>query len=326
MISYILKRFAIAIPLLLIISFITFLFINLTPGNYFDRLRLNPQISEQTIQKYVKLYQLDKPVVVQYLAWLKRLLHLDLGFSFTYNIPVTRVISARIFNTLLLTVSSFLFTWLVAIPLGIVAAVKVDRFWDKLISFLSYCFLSLPTFFLAFLLLYFAFITRVLPLGGMISPDFEQLNFLGKVFDLLRHLIIPTLVLSLGAIASLVRITRSNLLETLRANYILALRGRGIDEKRVIYIHALRGAINPLITIFGYQISGLLSGAALTEIICNWPGLGSLMLQAVRSQDLYLVMGAMLISSLMLMGGNLIADILLGISDPRIRLKGERVG
>ena len=326
MISYILKRFAIAIPLLFIISFITFLFINLTPGNYFDRLRLNPQISEETIQKYVKLYQLDKPVVIQYFAWLKRLLHLDLGFSFTYNIPVTKVISSRILNTLLLTVSSFLFTWIVAIPLGIIAAVKVDRFWDKFISCLCYCFLSLPTFFLAFLLLYFSFLTRILPLGGMISPDFEEFNFWGKIFDLFRHLIIPTLVISLGAIASLVRITRGNLLEVLRVNYILALRARGISEKRVIYIHALRSAINPLITIFGYQISGLLSGAALTEIICNWPGLGSLMLQAVRSQDLYLVMGTMLISSLMLIVGNLIADILLGISDPRMRLSGEKIG
>jgi len=164
----------------------------------------------------------------------------------------------------------------------------------------------------------------VLPLGGMISPNFEELNLLGRIIDIFKHLIIPTLVISLGAIASLTRIMRGNLLEILRSNYILALRARGVPEKRVTYIHALRGAINPLITIFGYQISGLLSGAALTEIICNWPGLGSLMLSAVRSQDLYLVMGTMLLSSIMLIIGNLIADILLALADPRIRLAGEK--
>jgi peptide/nickel transport system permease protein len=155
----------------------------------------------------------------------------------------------------------------------------------------------------------------------MISIRFDELSLLGKGLDLFRHLLIPTLVISLGAIASFTRIIRGNMLEALRSSYILSLRARGISENRITYIHALRSAINPLITIFGYQISGLLSGAALTEIICNWPGLGSLMLSAVRSQDLYLVMGTMLISSLMLIGGNLIADILLAFSDPRIRVK-----
>jgi len=321
MLIYIIKRFLTALPLILIISLIAFIFINLTPGNFFSQMRLNPQISEETIEKYIELYQLDKPVIVQYFAWLKRIVHLDFGYSFTYNIPVTRVLGMRVLNTLLLTSASFFFTWLVALPLGIIAAVKVDRAWDRLISFSSYILLSIPTFFMAFLLLYFAYLAGVLPLGGMVSANFTELSFLSKALDLLKHLIIPTLVISLGAIASLIRIMRGNLLEVLRSNYILALRARGISEKRVTYIHALRSAINPLITIFGYQISGLLSGAALTEIICNWPGLGSLMLSAVRSQDVYLVMGSMLISSFMLIGGNLIADILLGFSDPRIRVK-----
>jgi len=321
MASYILKRFLIAIPLLLAIAFLTFLFINLAPGNYFDQMRLNPQISEQTVEKYISLYQLDKPLIVQYFAWLRRLVHLDFGYSFTYNIPVTRVLGMRVLNTLLLTSSAFIFTWLIALPLGIIAAVRVDKFWDRFISFICYCLLSLPTFFVAFLFLYFAYLAGVLPLGGMVSANFSELGFFARLFDIFKHLIIPTLVISLGSIASLTRIMRANLLEVLRTNYILALRARGIPERRVVYIHALRSAINPLITIFGYQISGLLSGAALTEIICNWPGLGSLMLSAVRSQDLYLVMGTMLISSVMLITGNLIADILLAFSDPRIRVK-----
>ena len=309
-----------AIPLILAISFLTFALINLTPGNFFDQMRLNPQVSEDTINRYMELYRLDRPLIVQYFAWLKRLLYFDFGYSFAYNIPVRKVLGMRVFNTLILTISSFFFTWIVALPLGIIAAVNSDKILDRIISFFSYLLLAVPTFFLAFLFLYFAFILRALPLGGMVSANFTELGFWAKVFDLLKHLIIPTLVISLGAIASLVRIMRANILEVLRTNYILALRARGLSENRVVYVHALRSAINPLITIFGYQISGLLSGAALTEIICNWPGLGSLMLSAVRSQDIYLVMGSMLISSFMLIAGNLVADILLAFADPRIRI------
>ncbi|HEO64218.1 MAG TPA: ABC transporter permease, partial [Candidatus Omnitrophica bacterium] len=317
---YIIRRFLVAIPLILAISFLTFALINLTPGNFFDQMRLNPQVSEDTINRYMELYRLDRPLIVQYFAWLKRLLYFDFGYSFAYNIPVRKVLGMRVFNTLILTISSFFFTWIVALPLGIIAAVNSDKILDRIISFFSYLLLAVPTFFLAFLFLYFAFILRALPLGGMVSANFTELGFWAKVFDLLKHLIIPTLVISLGAIASLVRIMRANILEVLRTNYILALRARGLSENRVVYVHALRSAINPLITIFGYQISGLLSGAALTEIICNWPGLGSLMLSAVRSQDIYLVMGSMLISSFMLIAGNLVADILLAFADPRIRI------
>jgi peptide/nickel transport system permease protein len=321
MLRYIFKRFLIAIPLLIAISFITFLFINLAPGNYFDRLRLNPQISEQTIEKYQKLYHLDKPLIIQFGSWLLRLCHFDLGYSFTYNVPVTRIIKSRLFNTLLLAISALLFTWVFAIPLGTIAAVKSNKFLDKIISLVSYTGLSMPTFFLALLLLYLASYLGFLPLGGMISSNFYELSLPSKIFDILKHLIIPTIVISFGAIASLQRVMRGNMLEVLRAQYIMSLKAKGLPEKKIIYKHALRNAINPLITIFGYQLSGLLSGAALTEIICNWPGLGSLMLYAVRSQDLFLVMGSMLVGGIMLILGNLIADILLALSDPRIRMK-----
>lgn len=321
MLSYIIKRLLIAIPLLIAISFITFLFINLAPGNYFDRLRLNPQISEETIEKYQRLYKLDKPLVIQFLAWLWRLLHLDFGYSFSYNVPVLKVISSRLFNTLVLSVSSLFFTWFIALPLGTFAAVKANRFIDRLISLITYSGLAMPTFFFALLLLYLASRTELLPIGGMISANFYELSLPGKIFDFLKHLIIPTLVISFGAIASLQRVMRANMLEVLRSQYITALRARGLPQNKIIYRHALRNAINPLITIFGYQLSALLSGAALTEIICNWPGLGSLMLYAVRSQDLYLVMGSMFIGGVMLILGNLIADILLALNDPRIRLR-----
>jgi len=319
MINYIIKRILIAIPLILAMSFVTFLAINLAPGNFFDTLRLDPQFSEETIRHYEALYHLDKPVIIQYLYWLKNLVKLDFGYSFFYNAPVKRVISSRLLNTLLLSSVSLLFTWLIAISLGIIAAVKRNRFADRFISFLSFIGLSIPSFFFALLLLYLASAFGALPLGGMRSANFDSLNLLEKIFDIAKHLIIPTIVIATSAFAGLQRLMRGNLLDVLRQQYILAARAKGLPENRVIYHHALRNAINPLVTIFGYQLSGLLSGAALTEIICNWPGLGSLLLSAVRAQDVYLVMGSMLMGGILLLAGNLISDILLAWVDPRIR-------
>jgi peptide/nickel transport system permease protein len=319
MINYIVRRIIIAIPLLLAMSLVTFLAINLAPGNFFDTLRLNPQISEETIKHYESLYHLDKPIIIQYLYWLKSLLKLDFGYSFFYNCPVKRVISSRLLNTLLLSTVSLIFTWLIAIPLGIMAAVNRNRFIDRFFSFFSFIGLSIPNFFFALLLLYFASLSGLLPLGGMRSANFESLSLLGKFFDIAKHLIIPTIVISTSAFAGLQRLMRGNLLDVLRQQYILTARAKGLPENRIIYYHALRNAINPLVTIFGYQLSGLLSGAALTEIICNWPGLGSLLLAAVRAQDIYLVMGSMLMGGILLLGGNLLADILLAWVDPRIR-------
>lgn len=317
--AYIIRRLIISIPLLLAISFITFLFIQLAPGNYFDVLKLNPQVSEEIIKLYESRYHLDRPILVQYGWWLRNLLRLDLGYSFSQKGPVLSVLRSRIFNTLLLSISGLFFTWLISIPLGILCAVRQYRWTDKFFSGISFIGLSIPSFFLAILLLFGASITGILPLGGMRSANFEELNLLAKIFDLARHLIIPTVVISIGAISSLQRIMRGNMLEVLRQRYILTAKAKGIPQHQILYRHALKNAINPLITIFGYHLSDVLSGVALTEIICNWPGLGSVMLSAVRSQDIFLVMGAMLISGIMLILGNLVADLLLAWMDPRIR-------
>ncbi|MDD3375324.1 MAG: ABC transporter permease [Candidatus Omnitrophica bacterium] len=319
MLKYILKRILISIPLLFGISLLTFFLIQITPGNFFDTLKLDPQVSPQTIAHYEKLFYLDKSLFQQYWHWLKNLLHFNLGYSFYYNAPVSQIISSRLFNTFILSLSAMLATWLIAIPLGIVMAVNRNRFIDKFLSIISFISLSVPSFFLAIILLYFASKFGGLPLGGMQSADFDQMSLLGKLLDVGRHLVIPTVVISIGAIASLQRIMRGNLLEVLRQQYILAARAKGLPESRVIYKHALRNAINPLITILGYHLSGLLSGAALIEIICSWPGIGSVMLTAVRAKDLYLVMASMLMGGVLLFLGNLLADIMLAWVDPRIR-------
>ncbi len=319
MLTYIIKRILIAIPLLLAMSFLTFVFMQLTPGNYFDVLKLDPQISPETIAKYEKIYGLDKPFWTQYLQWVMNLFRLEFGYSFFFHVPVFTLIASRLLNTFILSISSLLFTWLIALPLGIWAAVRRNQATDRVLSFFSFSFLSIPSFFLAMLLLYWASQTGVLPLGGMRSANYDDLTAVGKVLDVLHHLIIPTVVISVGSIAALQRIMRGNMLEVLRQQYILTARAKGLPEGRIVYRHAVRNAVNPLITLFGYELSGLLGGAAITEIITNWPGLGSLMLTAVRAKDIYLVMASMLMGGILLLIGNLIADILLAWSDPRIR-------
>lgn len=319
MVRYITKRILIAIPLLLVMSLMTFLLMQMTPGNFFDTLKMDPQNSPEMIERYIKLYHLDKPLLYQYFIWVKNLCRLEFGYSFFYHIPVSRIIAGRLFNTFILSLASVLLTWLVAIPLGIFAAVHRNRWIDKILSFFSFAGLSMPSFFLAMILLYVASQLGILPLGGMRSAHFDSFSLWGKIIDQLRHLVIPTVVISLGSIAALQRIMRGNLLGVLRQQYILTARAKGLPESQVIYCHALKNAINPLITLFGYEFSNLLGGAALIEIICNWPGLGTLMLTAVRAKDIYLVMASFLMGGLLLLVGNLIADILLACSDPRIR-------
>jgi peptide/nickel transport system permease protein len=317
--NFVLRRILVSLPLLLVISLLTFALIHLAPGNFFDTLRMEPQISEATIARYESLYHLNSPVLVQYGYWLKSLLRWDLGYSFFYNSPVSKIILSRLFNTFILSLCGLLLTWFVAIPLGIVAAVNRNRFIDRLFSLFSFVGLSLPNFFLALLLLYLASNLKILPLGGMHSANFDLLSWPQKILDIARHLVIPTVVISFASIAALQRIMRGNLLEALKQQYILSARAKGLPENRVVYYHALRNAINPLVTIFGYHLSDLLSGEALVEIICNWPGLGTVMLTAVRAQDIYLVMASMLMGGILLLAGNLLADVLLAYVDPRIR-------
>lgn len=320
MIKFILKRLGTAVFLLLAMSFLTFMLMRLTPGNYIDTLRLDPQISPETLAHYESLYHLNDPAIVQYCYWLKNLLRGEMGYSFYYNVPVVKIIGGRIWNTFVLSFSAFLVTWLLAIPLGVWAALRRNRLADRVAQLLAYVFLSLPGFFVAMVLLFWASQTGALPLGGMHSPGFEGWPWWRQAWDLGAHLVIPTIALSLGSVAGLQRIMRGNMLEELGKQYVLAARAKGLAEDRVIYVHVLRNALNPLITLLGYEFAGLLSGAAIMEIITSWPGLGALMLTAVRSKDIYLVMASMLTGGVMFIIGNLVADILLAKADPRIRM------
>ncbi len=319
MFLYILKRLIQMIPLVIGITFISFIIIQLAPGDYLDQLKMNPQISKETLKELEKAYGLDQPLLVQYFKWLINALKFDLGYSFAYHVPVLELIKERVGNTLFLSVTSAILAWGLAIPLGIWAALKPNSIIDKFIQLFSFTFMSIPNFFLAFLLLFLAVKTGLLPTGGATSPNYEQLSLVEKIVDRLWHVSLPAFVLAVGSLAGLVRLVRSTMIESLHSEYVLFAKAKGLPEKDVIIKHALRNALNPFITLLGFEIANLLSGAALIEIIVNWPGMGMLMLDAVLSQDLYLVMGGLYIGAIMLIIGNLIADILLAKLDPRVR-------
>ncbi len=318
MIFYILRRLIHAIPTILGVTFISFLIIKAAPGDYLAQLKMNPQISPETIERLRKLYGFDEPWLIQYFKWLKSAIFFDLGYSFQYHAPVTQIILERIPNTLLLSISSALLSWLLAVPLGIYAAFKENTFIDRFIRIFSYTFMSLPSFFLAFLLLWFSAETGLLPTGGVRSPEYDQLSFWGKIADIILHLAVPTLTLALVSLAGLTRLVRSAVLEVLESPMMVMLKAKGVSQG-VILKHVIKNAMNPFVTLLGYEIASLISGAALIEIIVGWPGMGMLMLDAVLSQDLFLVMGGLYIGTIMLIVGNLFADIMLSYIDPRVR-------
>ena len=307
------------IPLLLGITFFSFLIISLAPGDYLTTMSQNPQVTEETIEGLRAKFGLDRPLYIQYVKWLWNAFHLDFGYSFANQVPVFSLIKVRMLNTFILAFTAALFAWGLSIPLGIISAVRQNTWVDRTASFVSFLGLSIPQVFFALLMVLFAAKTGWFPVGGMKSIDFEYMSYGGQVFDLLYHLILPAIVLGSISMAGRMRQMRANLLDTLLQDYIQTARAKGLSERIVIYKHALRNAINPLITLFGFTLASLLSGAFLVEVVMNWPGLGRLTLDALFTRDLYLVMGSLLMASLMLILGNLIADILLALSDPRIR-------
>ncbi|NEO32063.1 MAG: ABC transporter permease [Symploca sp. SIO3C6] len=320
---YILKRLLQAILTLFLASALSFAIIQLAPGDYLDTLRQNPQISPESIEELKQQFGLDQPGYIQYWRWLRQVVtEGNFGTSFVYFRSVSSLLAERIPATLLLAIASIILTWALAIPLGIIAAVNQNRWIDRFLQVISYTGQGFPSFIFALLLLILAqYTTPLFPVGGMTSINYTDLSPLGKVVDIGWHMILPTIALSITSFAGLQRITRGELLDVLRQDYIQTARAKGLPENRVIYVHALRNAINPLVTILGFEFASLLSGAFIAEYFFNWPGLGRLILQAVIAQDLYLVMASLMMSALMLIVGNLLADLLLKAVDPRISLE-----
>jgi peptide/nickel transport system permease protein len=328
--AYIIRRLSFGLALIFLSSIVSFTILKSSPGTSVTS-DFDPRLSKEYRDQQMRLLGLDRHPVRQYLDWLgvshlfnpndrPGLLQGNLGMSFQYKQPVTTLISSRLPATLVLNIAAIVFTWGIAIPLGIYAAVKQYKWPDKLLSTISFMGMSLPGFFLALVLLWlFASRAHLLPPGGLRDPlNHDNLSYWGRMLDYAHHLLLPVTVLAFGALAELQRITRGNMLETLRMQYVTTARAKGLPENKVVYKHALRNAVNPLITILGFEFASLFGGAALLEIVINYPGMGVLLLEGLRSKDQPLVMSLFLIGSIMLVLGNLLAEILLAFVDPRV--------
>jgi len=319
--AFILRRLFTLIPLLLGVTLLVFLLMALAPGDFLTPIKMQRDIPADLITSLERQFGLDRPWYVQYGYWLGNVARLNLGYSWSFKVPVIDLIGSRLYSTFLLALSSTLFAWVLAIPLGVLAAIYKDSLFDRASALLAYASLSLPEFFLALLAVWFAATTGWLPIGGSTSIEHDYLSNWAQFLDRAYHLILPTLVLGIGGVAGLMRVMRASFLDTIRAEYVQTARAKGVPEGLVMFKHVLRNALNPLISSFGFAFSGLLSGALIVEIVMNYPGLGNLIYQALLREDQFVVLAAILLSCVMLVLGNLVADICLALSDPRIRLE-----
>jgi peptide/nickel transport system permease protein len=321
--TFLIRRLLAAIPLIIAVTFITKAMLVLSPGDYLDQLKLSPGISPEYIERQQKLYHLDsRNVFERYWYWLGPALRGEFGYSFSNSQSVLTLIAERVPNTLLLTGSALVFSWVFAVPLGVLAAVYRNRWVDKLCGFISFFGLSVPSVFFSLVLLLFAARTRLFPVGGIHDQTlWDSMTLWGRITDTLWHMVLPTIVLGTIGMAQYMRQMRSEMVETLTQDYIRTARAKGLSWRRVVFRHALGNAINPLVTLFGFSLAFLLAGALITEFVFAWPGLGLLIYDALTDKDEPVVMAAVTMLVILLVIGNLVADLLLAIIDPRIRLE-----
>jgi peptide/nickel transport system permease protein len=317
--KYFARRLAHAILLLLAVSIFSLAILQLAPGDFFAPMELNPQISSRTIAGLRSQYGLDQSLPLRYGRWLHGVLKGDLGASFAYNSPVAPLLAVRARNTLLLTGTAMLLAWLIAIPLGMWSAVHRGKWGDRAAGVVTSGLLTVPDLVLFLVLLLVAVRTGWFPTGGMVSAAFTELNVWNKVKDIAVHLFLPALGLAIATLPPLVRHVRSAMIEVLEAPFIRAARAHGIAERRVLFRYALPVAANPLISLFGLSVATMLSASLLVEVILSWPGVGPLLVDAILAKDVYVVIGAVMLSSVFLVAGNLFADLLLFAADPRMR-------
>jgi peptide/nickel transport system permease protein len=318
------------LPLLILVSVISFGLIQIMPGDYLTRARMNPQITQETLNQMLARYGLDKPFHVQYWLWFKQIITKgDFGTSFETMRPVywTLFMGDRLMWTLIIASTTMLLTWLIAIPLGIYSATHQYKPSDHTLTFFGFLGLSVPNFFFALVVLWvLVAIFKVgdygLGVGGLFDNRFISAPWsLAKVGNLLWHIWPAWLVIGTSGMAGLLRYMRGSLLDTLSLQYVQTARAKGLNERVVIYKHAVRNAINPLVSMLGMSLPGLVSGSLVTAIVLNLPTVGRAFFSALQQQDMYVIMGGLLFFSLFMLIGNLLADILLAWVDPRIRYR-----
>jgi peptide/nickel transport system permease protein len=322
MLGYLLRRLLLMIPLLIGITLISFVVIHLAPGEPTDlQTQMNPQASAELQERLRAQYGLDQPLPVQYGRWLSRLVRLDFGESFAQdNRPVLGKILERLPITIFINVLSIAAILTVAIPIGILSATRRNSFFDRATTIFVFIGFATPSFWLALLLMdQLGVRLGLFPVVGLKSLGYDYLSWGGKLLDMAHHLVLPVLVSAFGGLAGFSRYMRSNMLEVIRQDYILTARAKGLSERAVIYRHALRNALLPVITILGLSVPGLIGGSVIFETIFAIPGMGKLFYDGVMMRDYPLIMGILVIGAVLTLIGNLLADLGYALADPRTR-------
>jgi peptide/nickel transport system permease protein len=304
---------------LLGVSVLSFVMAELAPGDFFAEMRLDPRISEATVHALRARHGLDRPLAERYVLWLGSLARGEIGYSFAYGSPVGPLLWPRVRNTLVLTVTAVTAAWLLALPLGLWWATRRRPAERQALAVVTAVLLAVPDVVIALALLLVAVRTGWFPAGGMTSIAHEQMSGVARAWDVASHVALPAAALVLGILPVLVRHVRASVADILESPFVRAARGHGIPERRVLFRHVLPAAANPLVSLFGLSLAGLLSMSLVVEVVMSWPGLGPLLLEAILARDFFLVLGLVLASTVLLVGGNLLADALLLAADPRIR-------
>jgi peptide/nickel transport system permease protein len=327
MLQYIARRVMLMIPTIFVISIISFMIIQLPPGDYLTTYvaRLTAQgetVNEAELAFLKERYGLGRPVYEQYFMWMKNIITKgDFGQSFTWNRPVNELIWDRLAFTMLVTGVTTMFVWVVALPIGIYSAVRQYSIGDYIATLFGFIGLATPNFLLALILMFVSIKYLDLSVGGLFSPEYADAPWsLAKVTDLLSHLWIPVIILGMAGTAGLIRIMRANLLDELHKPYVITARAKGVPERRLIWRYPVRAALNPFVSTIGWTLPALISGSIIVSVVLNLPTTGPLLLQALRQQDMYLAGSFILVVSCLTVIGTLLSDIALGWLDPRIRL------
>ncbi|HUC12104.1 MAG TPA: ABC transporter permease [Stellaceae bacterium] len=330
MLSYIVHRILIMIPTLVAISIVIFTIINLPPGNYFTTYIAELQGSgEKTdlakIEFLEKQYGFDRPLWQQYLYWAGGLLHGNLGYSFSYDMPVNKVVGDRLLLTGVVSITTIIFTYLVAFPIGIYSATHQYSISDHLLTLLGFLGLATPSFLLALVLLYFANVYFGISIGGLMDPKYlDQPWSWGKVLSLIEHIWIPVVVIGSAGTAAMIRRLRANLLDELQKQYFVTARAKGLHPFRALMKYPLRMALNPFISDIGSLLPQVISGAAIVSVVLSLPTTGPMLLSSLRSQDMYLAGSFLMFMAFLTVIGVFVSDLALALLDPRIRLQAGR--
>jgi peptide/nickel transport system permease protein len=330
MLKFILNRIVVAIPTLIMVSIVSFVIIQLPPGDYLTSYvaQLREQgdvLDEAELRALEERYGLGQPIYVQYWKWISGILFEgDFGYSLEWRVPVSSLIGQRILLTFVLSLSTMLFTWSLAIPIGILSATRQYSLIDYLSTFFGFIGLGVPNFMLALVLMWVSFAYFDTSVGGLFSPEYLDAPWsFAKIWDMFKHLWIPMIVLGTSGTAALIRTLRANLLDELHKPYVTTARAKGLLERKLVWKYPVRVALNPFVSTVGWQLPNLISGTTITAVVLSLPTTGPLLLRALTSQDMYLAGSFLLVLSTLTIIGTLLSDLLLAVVDPRIRFEGS---